>query len=189
MVSVSDVSVSDVSGSDGSGSGVVLFVEGESDRRAVEVAAARLSVDLAAVEVVAMGGITNLASRLAAVRRGSRVTGLYDAAQAGYVRAVLHRTRIEAPFFACEADLEDELIRALGPARVHEVIARAGDAASYAILRNQPFHRERAEQDVLRRFMGTTSGRKLKYAGLLTAALTPAEVPGPLTAVLSEATR
>ena len=92
-------------------------------------------------------------------------------------------------FFACDRDLEDELIRALGTSRVTAVIDAAGDRASWQTLQHQPFHRGRAETDVLRRFMGTTSGRKLKYAGLLAAALAPDEVPAPLVAVLDEATR
>ncbi|HYQ33734.1 MAG TPA: hypothetical protein VEQ83_11015, partial [Lapillicoccus sp.] len=84
---------------------------------------------------------------------------------------------------------EDELIRALGVARVTAVIDAAGDHGSWQTLQHQPFHRDRAETDVLRRFMGTTSGRKLRYAGLLAAALAPDEVPAPLVAVLDEATR
>jgi hypothetical protein len=72
---------------------------------------------------------------------------------------------------------------------VTAVIDAAGDGASWQTLHHQPFHRDRAETDVLRRFMGTTSGRKLRYAGLLAAALTPDEVPAPLVAVLDEAMR
>ena len=144
----------------------VVIVEGASDRRAVEVAAGLLGVDLVAagVAVVGMGGVTNLAR-------------------------TLHRVGCRETFFACVEDLEDELIRALGPVRVHDVIAAAGDGASYAILTHQPFHRGRPEREVLRRFMGTTSGRKLKYAGLLTAALTPGELPAPLVSVLATAVR
>ncbi len=42
---------------------------------------------------------------------------------------------------------------------------------------------------MLRRFMGTTSGRKLKYADLLTRELEPDEVPAPLVSVLRAAVR
>ena len=48
---------------------------------------------------------------------------------------------------------------------------------------------DRPDLHVLRRFMGTTSGRKLKYAGLLTRELEPDEVPAPLVAVLKAAVR
>ena len=169
----------------------VILVEGDSDQRAVEQAAILRGHDLAAdaVEVVPMSGITNLARHLRAVPDGTRVTGLYDSAEGRYVRATLDRLGRSDQFFACDRDLEDELIRALGVARVTAVIDAAGDRGSWQTLQHQPFHRDRAETDVLRRFMGTTSGRKLRYAGLLAAALAPDEVPAPLVAVLDEATR
>ena len=169
----------------------VILVEGDSDQRAVEQAAILRGHDLGAhaVEVVPMSGITNLARHLRAVPDGIRVTGLYDNAEGRYVRATLARLERSDPFFACDRDLEDELIRALGVARVTAVIDAAGDHGSWQTLQHQPFHRDRAETEVLRRFMGTTSGRKLRYAGLLAAALAPDEVPAPLVAVLDEATR
>jgi hypothetical protein len=172
-------------------SAVVLLVEGESDRRAVEVLARRRGSDLAGlgVEVVAMGGITNLRTHLSGIANGTRVAGLYDVAQRRYVEATLGRLGSPARFYACHEDLEDELIRALGRERVLGVIDEAGDLASYTILRRQPFHRDRPEPEVLRRFVGTTSGRKVRYAGLLTAALALDHVPEPLTAVLAEASR
>jgi hypothetical protein len=171
--------------------GMTILVEGDSDRRAVEQVAAVLGLDLATadVEVVAMAGITNLARHLGAVPRGRPVTGLYDVAEGAWVRATLSRLGRSEPFFACDRDLEDELIRALGTDRVTEIIDAAGDAAAWRTLQHQPFHRGRAPEEVLRRFMGTTSGRKLRYAGLLAAALAPGEVPAPLVAVLGEATR
>ena len=171
--------------------GATILVEGDSDRRAVEQVAGVLGLDLSAADVVvvAMAGITNLARHLGAVPRGRRVTGLYDVAEGAWVRATLSRLGRSEPFFACDLDLEDELIRALGTSRVAAVIGAAGDRASWQTLQHQPFHRDRAQTDVLRRFMGTTSGRKLRYAGLLAAALAPDEVPAPLVAVLEEATR
>ena len=56
---------------------------------------------------------------------------------------------------------------------VLDVVAGAGDLDAWHILLNQPFHRARPPEAVLRRFWGTTSGRKDKYAALLTAALEP----------------
>ena len=81
-----------------------------------------------AVEVVPMSGITNLARHLRAVPDGIRVTGLYDSAEGRYVRATLDRLGRSDPFFACDRDLEDELIRALGVARVTAVIERPATA-------------------------------------------------------------
>lgn len=168
----------------------VILVEGASDRRALEEVGRVRGYDLAGipVTVVAMSGITNLTRHLLAVPHGTRVTGLYDVAERGYVRATLGRLDRMDPFFACDRDLEDELIRALGPDRVLQVIEQVGDLGRWDVLRHQPFHRDRPRVDVLRRFVGTTSGRKLKYAGLLAAALDPHEVPAPLVAVLEEAT-
>jgi hypothetical protein len=169
----------------------VILVEGDSDQRAVERVARLRGHDLVAaeVDVVAMGGITNLARYLVEVPAGARVTGLYDIAESRYVTTTLARLGRGESFFACDRDLEDELIRALGPDRVTAVIEAAGDRGSWQTLQHQPFHRDRVEIDVLRRFMGTTSGRKLRYAGLLATALAPDEVPAPLVAVLDEATR
>ena len=87
----------------------------------------------------------------------------------------------------CDADLEDELIRALGVPACVEVIDAQGDSAAWATLLNQPFHRRRPQADVLHRFLGTTSGRKIEYAGLLTAAACDRDcVPEPLDAVLAD---
>jgi len=167
----------------------LVLVEGESDRQALVVLARRLGLDLAAagVEVVAMQGVTNLRRHLTDLAADGHVTGLYDAAEGPFVQRVLAATRPTARFFACDADLEDELVRALGEAEVLRVIEDAGDAASYTSLRRQPFHRDRPVPEVLRRFMGTTSGRKLRYAGLLADALDLDRVPPPLAAVLAHA--
>ena len=98
------------------------------------------------------------AAPAAAVPDGHRVTGLFDRPEGAYVHATLARLGRTEPFFACDRDLEDELIRALGPARVLAVIDAAGDRGSWQTLQHQPFHRDRPDTEVLRRFMGTTSG-------------------------------
>jgi Overcoming lysogenization defect protein-like, TOPRIM domain len=168
---------------------VVILVEGASDRRALEEVARLRGHDLTGITVLAMSGITNLARHLLAVPHDARVTGLYDVAEQAYVRATLRRLGRKEPFFACDRDLEDELIRALGTDRVLDVVEAVGDRGRWDILCHQPFHRDRPRFEVLRRFVSTTSGRKLRYAGLLASALDPGEVPAPLVAVLDEATR
>ena len=70
-----------------------------------------------------------------------------------------------ATFFVCRADLEDELIRALGVDGVLQVIEAAGDGPSWRRMRAQPAQRDRPVEQQLRRFMGTRSGRKERYAG------------------------
>ncbi len=87
-------------------------------------------------------------------------------------------------FFVCVADLEDELIRALGPDVVVEIIDAQGELGSFRILQRQPFHRDRTIEQVLWRFMGTRSGRKSTYARLLVEALDLDRVPPPLDGLL-----
>lgn len=139
------------------------------------------------VQLVQLGGVTNLGRALRRyVDSGIPVTGLYDAAERAYVQRTLARFRGLRPFHACVEDLEDELIRAHGVPAVVEIIDASGDRPAWETLTRQPFHRGRPEPAVLRRFMGTTSGRKIRYAGLLVDALDPDRVPRPLAAVLDE---
>lgn len=166
-----------------------ILVEGPSDRRALERLARLRGIDLAAsgVELVQLGGVTNLGTALRHyVASEIPVTGLYDAAERAYVQRTLARFPGLRPFYACVDDLEDELIRAHGVPAVVEIIDASGDRAAWETLTRQPFHRGRPEPAVMRRFMGTTSGRKIKYAGLLVDALDPDRVPHPLAAVLDE---
>ena len=98
------------------------------------------------------------------------------------------RTDLESSgFFVCDVDLEDELIRALGTARVEQIIAAEGELASLRTLQKQPAQRDRTLEQHLHRFMGVRSTRKHRYARLLVAALEPDEVPRPLMRVLDRA--
>ena len=90
-----------------------------------------------------------------------------------------------AGFFVCVADLEDELIRALGPARVEQVVQAQGELGALRTFSKQPAQRERSREQQLRRFMGTRSGRKIQYARALAEALDPARVPEPLDRLLA----
>jgi hypothetical protein len=85
----------------------------------------------------------------------------------------------------CEADLEDELIRALGTARVERVIDDEGELRSLRTLQKQPAQQGRPVEAQLRRFIGTRSGRKLRYARLLVEALDLGHVPRPLDRLLA----
>lgn len=163
----------------------LVLVEGDSDRTALLTLAGLLGRDLTGVAVVSMGGITNLRRHLAELTGSEQVAVLHDARETPYVDRTLaaHAGAVER--FVCDADLEDELVRALGMPAVLDVVAGAGDLDAWHILLNQPFHRGRPEAAVLRRFWGTTSGRKDKYAALLTAALEPARAPAPLAGVLA----
>ncbi|MFG1779732.1 TOPRIM nucleotidyl transferase/hydrolase domain-containing protein [Micromonospora sp. NPDC049051] len=178
----------------------VVLVEGPSDRAALETLAARRGRDLDAegVRVVAMGGATNIGhflDQLGPAGRGLRLAGLYDEAEEGYFRRGLERcgfgvdlSRVDLAalgFHVCVADLEDELIRAVGVAEVQDVLAAEGEQRSFDLFQRQPAQRGRPVEAQLRRFLGTRSGRKSVYARLLVAALEPDRVPRSLDAVLA----
>jgi hypothetical protein len=91
-------------------------------------------------------------------------------------------------FFVCEADLEDELIRALGPARVEAVLEAHGDLSTFRTLQRQPAQRGRPIEAQLRRFMGTRAGRKEAYAAYLVGALDLEDMPRPLDLLLRHIT-
>lgn len=177
----------------------VVLVEGVSDHRALETLAARRGHDLASegVAIVAMGGSKNV--RYAVDRFGPagldlRLAGLVDSPEEGDYRRALERagltvgpTRADLErlgFFVCEADLEDELIRALGPAGVEAVLEARGDLSTFRTMQRQPAQRGRPIEAQLRRFMGTRSGRKEAYATYLVEALDLADMPRPLDLVL-----
>ena len=88
-------------------------------------------------------------------------------------------------FYVCVADLEDELIRALGAAAVEELIDAQGELGSFRTFQKQPAWRGRAIEDQLRRFIGTHSGRKIQSGDVLVHALDLTSVPRPLDRVLA----
>jgi hypothetical protein len=178
----------------------VVLVEGDSDRLALHAVAARDGRDLAAegVEVVPMGGITNtraFASRYGPRGLGVRLAGLYDAPEEAFVRGGLAAAGFPTArepgglprlgFFKCTANLEDELIRALGTKAVEDVIEAAGEARSLQLLAGMPAQRGWTREALLNRFMGSQSGRKARYATLLVEALEPGQAPDPLASLLA----
>jgi hypothetical protein len=177
----------------------VVLVEGASDQAALQTLAGRYGRDLNAegVSIVPMGGATTIGHFLDLLGPNGhdyRLAGLCDAGEEGDFRRGLeragmgtHLTRDDLEsvgFFVCVADLEDELIRALGPDAVVEIIDAHGELGSLRILQRQPFHRDRTIEKVLWRFMGSRSGRKSTYARLLVEALDLDRVPQPLDGVL-----
>src|SRR6218665_286785 len=151
---------------------VVLF-EGASDRLAFEAAARRLDVGLNGLDLVDLGGITNLRARMRELRDGdARVLGLYDAAEGAYVRRVLSELGIlddaadpeAVGLFGCERDLEDEVIAAAGPELVVETLHARGELAGFRVFQGQPAQRGRPIADQLHRFAGTAAGRKARFA-------------------------
>jgi hypothetical protein len=88
-------------------------------------------------------------------------------------------------FFVCIADLEDELIRSLGAGRVERLIAAEGELTQFQTFVKQPAHRGEPREQQLHRFLGTRSGRKIRYGHLLATALDLTRVPGPLAGLLA----
>jgi hypothetical protein len=178
----------------------VVLVEGISDQVALQALAERGGRDLAAagIAVVPMGGARNIRRFLELFGpRGLdvRLAGLCDAREEGDFRrglewaglgSNLRRAEMEAlGFYVCVADLEDELIRCLGAARVEQVVEAQGELGSFRTFQQQPAWRARSSQAQLRRFIGTHSGRKIRYARLLVDTLELTSVPRPLHRVLA----
>jgi hypothetical protein len=178
----------------------VILVEGMSDRAALEALAGRRGRDLGTegISIVQMGGATNIGrflTQLGPRGPGVRLAGLCDAAEEGYFRRALERagfgsglSRADTEalgFYVCTADLEDELIRAVGIASVDQIIEAQGDLRSLRIFQKQPGQQGQSPERQLHRFMGTRSGRKSQYARLLVNALDLARVPRPLDQVLA----
>jgi hypothetical protein len=183
-----------------SGSRAVVLVEGASDRIAVETLAARRGRDLhgEGVAVVPVGGAQAIGrhlTRLVGDDRGLGVAGLCDAGEEEHVRRAVERAGLGAPrsraelealgFFVCDADLEDELIRALGPAGVEAVLEANGDLGPFRTFQRQPAWRGRPVDAQLRRFFGSADSRKVRYARLLVDALDLSAAPRPLDGVLA----
>jgi hypothetical protein len=188
-----------------------VLVEGWSDQVAVETLARRRGCDLAAARIVVLpiGGITNLGTFIQALGpptssgpgqgqgqgRGLRLAGLCDLAEEPYAMRVLQRCGLGTPlnradtealgFFVCDADLEDELIRALGTAGAEAVLQAEGELESFRRFQAQPAQRGRDVAPQLRRFMGTRAGRKIRYGTLLTEAIDLPRIPRALDRVLA----
>ncbi|GAA2015783.1 ATP-dependent endonuclease [Microbacterium ulmi] len=154
----------------------VVLVEGVSDRIALETFAARRGMP--PPRIVVVGGSKGV-RRILATLADEHPVGLVDAGErADFERDV-------ADVFVCDPDLEAELVRALGVAGVEAVIDAEGELASFRRLQRQPAQRGRAVEAQLARFFGGRSGNKVRYAGLLAAAVPLDRIPPPLAALLA----
>lgn len=176
-----------------------MLVEGISDQIAVETLAGLQGRDLMAegVVVVPIGGahaVARFLARFGPTGAGLRVSGLCDAAEEKHLCRALARagtaqpaTRVELEregFFVCERDLENELVRAVGP---DAMLAEQGDLGSFRTLQKQAAWRDAGFVDQARRFLGAGARRKLRYASLLVLTLDLDRQPQPLRGVLSRA--
>jgi len=178
----------------------VVLVEGISDRVALETLAARRGRDLEreGIAVVPIGGAQAIGRFLDEFGpQGSdlRLAGLCDAGEervflrslerAGFGKDLTRADMERLGFHVCDADLEDELIRALGAASVEAVLESQGDLAAFRTFQKQPPWRGRKVEAQLRRFMGSADRRKIRYARILVEALDLADMPRPLDGVLA----
>jgi hypothetical protein len=177
----------------------VVLVEGPSDAAAVRALARRLGhdLDLRGVSIVAIGGFGNLGrfiERYGPSGFDVRLAGLYDApeerhftrglARAGF-GSDLTRADLEAlGFFACDANLEDELTRALGPAAMTDLLEARGELSAFRTYQKQPAHREEAIETQRRGFLWN---RKFEYGVLIVETLALDRIPRPLAEVLAHA--
>ena len=178
-----------------------VLLEGVSDVAAVRAVARRLDVDLSSVQLVDLGGVTNVRRVLLDIVHARPDAGFLGLCDAGEVRFVLRALDVaglgvaherELPsrgFFVCHADLEEELIRALGTARTVAVIEGLGLGTKLATLQQQPAWQGRPLAEQLHRFCGVASGRKELLAGALAAELKPSEVPVPLRRLVERIAR
>jgi len=178
----------------------VVLVEGVSDRVALEAVAVRRGRDLEneGIEIVPAGGaqaIGRFLERFGPEGSNVKLAGLCDEGEEDVLRRSLERAGFGADlaredmarlgFHVCVADLEDELIRALGPASVEAVLESHGDLRSFRTFQKQPAWRGRPVAGQLRRFMGSADRRKIRYARLLVDALDLDRLPEPLDGVLA----
>ena len=174
-----------------------MLVEGDSDAAAVRALAERIGCDLGLnhIQIRAAAGVTNYPRVLAdfvRTRPSADFCGMYDVADERHVRHAVanaaipiaaHESLESFGFFACVADLEDELIRALGAESVERVLEAQAELKSFRRFQAMPQHRRAPVHHQLRRFLGTRATRKIRSAQRLVEALDPARLPHPLVQI------
>ena len=178
---------------------IIVLVEGVTEELAVTLAARRSGRDLEAegVSVVPINGahaISRFLRRMAAEEPGARLAGLYDEGEEGVIRAALERaghgrdldrSRLETVgFFACVADLEDELIRAAGETNLSRLIELEGDAQPWRTFRNQHAWHGRPVDQQFHRFIRSVSERNGRYIRAIVETIDPTRLPRPLRLLL-----
>ena len=172
----------------------LVLVEGNSDAGAVRALADLLGCDLNLnqIQILSADGVTNFSRLLVEFvhkHPGAEFCGMYDVADERHVRRVLTHAAIPVAaneslesrgFFACVADLEDGLIRALGVEGVERVLEAQGELISFRRFQAMPQHRSTPEHRQLHRFLGTRATRKIRSAQRLVEALGLAGLPRPL---------
>ena len=177
----------------------IVLVEGVTDELALTLAARRLGRDLEAegVSVVPLNGahaISRFLQELAAEEPRSNLAGLYDEGEEEVIRAALERAGYgpslgrsgleKVGFFACSADLEDELVRAAGVATLLRLIELEGDARPWHTFRKQHAWRGRPVDQQFRRFIRSVSDRNSRYIRAILETIDPSKLPRPVRLLL-----
>jgi hypothetical protein len=179
----------------------IVIVEGVSDQIAVETVAKRFGLDLIedGVVVLPIGGahaLTRYAGQFGPFGAGVRLIGLCDTGEEAVFRRGLAEAHAASPqtraemeqlgFFVCVDDLEDEFIRAVGAAKVEVLFDSQGDLGSFRSMQAQPAWRGREIEAQMRRFLGSGSRRKLRYARLLAETTELERMPYPLQNLIAQ---
>jgi hypothetical protein len=124
-----------------------------------------------------------------------RIAGLCDRGQEHRFQRALERTglgvnltrsEMEAlGFYVCDADLEGELIRAVGVDAVLNVVAAQDELEAFRTLQRQHAWQQQSGEAQLRRWLGAKTLRKFRYATLLVDALDLDRIPKPLERLLA----
>jgi hypothetical protein len=180
-----------------------VLLEGASDVAAVQAASERAGLELgdAGVRLIDMGGATNVRRHLLDAARAPtspRVLGMCDIKEGGFFVRALRELECDVSsvdelprwgFQLCDRDLEDELMRALGPDGVRRVLDSLRLSGRFATFTRQPAWAARDFHEQARRFAGVASGRKEVMAAALAATLDPEALPSPLRQLLDDLER
>ncbi len=177
----------------------IVLVEGVTDELALTLAARRSGRDLETegVTVVPINGahaISRFLRQLAAEEPRARVAGLYDEGEEEVIRNALERagygpnldrSRLEGVgFFACVADLEDELIRAASETNLSRLIVLEGDTQPWRKFQNQHVWQGRPFDQQFRRFIRSVSERNSRYIRAIVETIDLSRLPRPLRLLL-----
>lgn len=178
----------------------LVLVEGILDEIALRAVATARGRDLDAerIVIVPIGGahaigrfLTSLGPLATRVRLAGlcdlREAELFRRAVAAHVGSDLTGTDMERlGFHVCDRDLEDELIRALGPEEVQALFDAEGDLGLFRQFQSQPAWRGRQIEAQIYRFLRSSGSRNLRYTRLLAeAAVRQGRPPRPLDALLT----
>ncbi len=175
---------------------VVVLVEGVSDQVALDATAERMGRRLAdeGVAVVPIGGahaVKHFVPHFAAAS-GLVLRGLVDRAEVPFFVRALADVGLIADdagvdelvargFAVCDADLEEELIRAFDPPALEDLLAANGDLGAFRTLQKQPGWRGRPFEAQIHRWLRSSARRNRRYARLIPQEADLDRLPRPLT--------